>query len=79
VVDGKDSVTGLMGDSEVKRFVRSAYDHGKAIAASGEGADILKATGIASAPGVVIGKTGSDLAASFIEAMRQHRHWNRPK
>jgi catalase len=79
VPGGKDSVTGLMGDYEVKRFVRTAYDHGKAIAASGEGADILKASGISTAAGVVIAKSGADSTSSFIEAITQHRHWNRPK
>ena len=79
VPGGKDSVTTLVGDYEVKRFLRDAYDHGKAIAASGEAADILQAAGIRSAPGVVSEKSGSDLAQSFIEAISQHRHWNRPK
>ena len=79
VPGGKDSVTALIGDYLVRHFVRDAYDHGKALAASGEGAEILQAVGIASALGVVSEKSGSDLTRSFIEAISRHRHWNRPR
>lgn len=79
VPGGKDSTAGLVGDFEVKHFVRDAYNHGKAIAASGEGTEILKAVGIAAAPGVVNAKDGAAVAQPFVEAMGEHRHWNRPK
>ncbi len=75
---GKDSVNTLLGDYESRHFVREAYNHGKALAADQEGAEILKAVGITSAPGVVFGQKGSD-ADAFIEAISKHRHWNRPK
>ena len=75
---GKDSVNTLLGDYESRHFVREAYNHGKALAADEEGAEILKAVGITSAPGVILGQKGSD-ADSFIEAISKHRHWNRPK
>jgi catalase len=79
VPGGKKSVGALQGDYEARHFVREAYNHGKAIAASGDGADILQTVGITSAPGVVSERSGSDLTRSFIEAISQHRHWNRPK
>lgn len=75
---GKESVDQLLGDYESRHFVREAYNHGKALAADREGAEILKAVGIASAPGVVFGQQGSE-AEAFIEAISKHRHWNRPK
>ena len=78
VAGGKNSVDQLLGDYESRHFVREAYNHGKALAADDEGAEILKAVGIASAPGVVFGQKGSD-ADAFIEAISKHRHWNRPK
>ncbi len=79
VAGGKESVAALTGDYEVEQFVRDAYNHGKAIATSGEGAQVLQAAGIGAAPGIVSDKDGAAVALSFVEAMSQHRHWNRPK
>jgi catalase len=79
VPGGKESVGMLQADYEVRHFVREAYNHGKAIAASGEGGELLSAAGIASAAGVVNEKKESDVAQSFIDAISRHRHWNRPK
>jgi catalase len=79
VPGGKESVTTLLGDFEAKHFVREAYNHGKAIGASGEGGELLQAAGVGNAPGVIIDKGGNDSSKSFAEAISQHRHWNRPK
>jgi len=79
VPGGKESVTMLLGDFEARHFVHDAYNHGKAIAASGEGTELLQAVGIGNAPGVVIDKAGGDLSKAFTEAVSRHRHWNRPK
>ncbi|MCC2643894.1 MAG: catalase [Nitrospira sp.] len=79
VAGGKESVDQLLGDHEARHFVREAYNHGKAIAAAEEGADLLKAVGITTAPGVVYEKKGANQSGAFIDAMMQHRHWNRPK
>jgi len=78
VPGGKDSVNLLLEEDAPKHFIRETYNHGKAIAATGERIEVLQAAGIASGPGVVNGKSGSDLTASFIEVIG-HRHWNRPK
>lgn len=79
VPGGKESVAMLVGDYEVRQFVRDAYNHGKAIATSAEGQELLQAVGIKDAPGVVSDKSGGGLTKSFIEAISRHRHWNRPK
>jgi catalase len=79
VPGGKESLDQLQGDEEARHFVREAYNHGKAIAVGDDGVALLKAVGITSAPGVVLGKSGSDASHLFIEAIGQHRHWNRPK
>ena len=79
VPGGPESVTALLGEEKARRFVRQAYDHGKALAASGEGADLFQSVGVGEAPGVVMEKRGSDGIKSFITALGQHRHWNRPK
>lgn len=76
---GKESVGLLAGDHAARRFVRQAYDHGKAIAAAQEGSELLRAVGIDSAPGVVTNKKGADEEEAFIQAISRHRHWNRPK
>ena len=79
VPGGTEGVTALLGEEKARRFVRQAYDHGKALAASGEGADLFQSVGVGDAPGVVMEKGGSDGIKSFIAALAQHRHWNRPK
>ncbi len=79
VPGGKESVTTLLGEFEARHFVRQAYDHGKVVAGSGEGAELLQAVGIGDAPGVVFDKGSTDGTKAFIASMTQHRHWNRPK
>jgi catalase len=79
VPGGKESVTALLGEERVRNFVRQAYDHGKALAASGEGVDLFHSVGVGGAPGVVLDKEGNDGVKSFIAAIAQHRHWNRAK
>lgn len=79
VPGGPESVTALLGEEKARRFVRQAYDHGKALAASGEGTDLFQSVGVGEAPGIVVDKDGNDGVKSFIAAIAQHRHWNRPK
>lgn len=79
VPGGKESVTMLLGDYEARNFIRDAYNHGKAIATSAEGNELLQALGIKDAPGVVSDKTNGGLTKSFVDSITQHRHWNRPK
>lgn len=79
VAEGKESVGQLLGDYTARRFVRQAYDHGKALAAGQEGSALLTAVGIASSPGVILNKQGADEAEAFVHAISRHRHWNRPK
>lgn len=79
VPGGKENATMLLGDYEARHFVGDAYNHGKAIATSGEGNELLLALGIKDAPGVVNHKSSGALDKSFIDSITQHRHWNRPK
>jgi catalase len=79
VPGGKESVAMLLGDDEVRHFVRDAYNHGKAIATSAEGNELLQALGIKESPGIVTDKSSGGLTKSFVEAIGQHRQWNRPK
>ena len=79
VPGGKESITALLGEPEARHFVREAYDHGKALAAIGEGLELLQAVGVGNAPGVITDRSSNDSGKSFSEAISQHRHWNRPK
>ncbi len=79
VPGGTECVTALLGEEKARRFVRQAYDHGKALAASAEGASLFQSVGVGEAPGIVMEKGGNDGIKSFISAIAQHRHWNRPK
>ncbi len=89
---GDASVDGLKQQAEPHEFVYEAYKHCKAIAASGAGVGLL-ATSLAgkfSEPessgkeaavneGVVSSRDASisNVATAFIEAIAQHRHWER--
>ncbi len=93
VAGGDKSVAALKQESDAIHFVNEAYKHCKAIAATGAGAGLLGASslgglvvevpsGKASVTddgGVVIGAQAGKVAAAFIEAIAQHRHWSREK
>lgn len=76
VPGGADSVNALQGSSNALHFIQEAFKHYKPIAASTEGADFFQAAGIADAPGVVTGDDAG-LANTFLEAIGQHRFWER--
>ncbi|MCO5948676.1 catalase [Mucilaginibacter flavidus] len=86
---GQKSVTALLNEPDAIHFINEAYRHCKAIAADGEGADLIKATyvgaklnnkaGNDAVAGIVIGNGGNDLSAAFIDAIKQHRFWQREK
>ena len=76
---GKESVTMLLGDYEARHFVREAYNHGKAIATSADGNELLQSLGIKDSPGVVTDKSSGGVTKSFVDSITQHRHWNRAK
>lgn len=91
---GDASVTALKSEDEALNFVDEAYKHCKAIAASGGGVGLLarflgeklneaNSTGdlVATNQGVVIsrGPATDNFASAFIEAIAQHRHWERER
>lgn len=81
----------LEGEGGAVHFVNEAYMHGKAIAATGAGVDLLLASSVlgpgtrtdadlAGLPGVVAERRPEDLQAAtrrFIAAVAQHRHFGR--
>ncbi|GAA5513440.1 catalase HPII [Deinococcus carri] len=92
VPGGAQSAAALLRNGDALHFVTESYKHGKAIGAQGEGVELLRAAaligvaldagGLQSQAGVVTAQgpdTAPDaLALAFIEAVAQHRHWNRP-
>src|SRR5436190_8996920 len=80
VPGGARSVAALVEDPDAVAFVAEAYAHGKAIAATGEGLDHLRACGgdLAASngdrPGVVAGAPSKSLSDVFVHAIAAHRH-----
>jgi catalase len=89
---GDGSLTALNQEAEVNEFVNESYKHCKPIAASGAGVGLLakslgqkfsegNTTGklIASDQGVVTsrGAVTANFTAEFVQAIAQHRHWER--
>ena len=76
----------MSAERDAVEFVTEAYRHCKAIAATGEGANLIAACpGIPTAadgaddPALVIGDNGQTarIVRQFIEAIAQHRNWTR--
>jgi catalase len=68
-----------MGNADVLHFVQEAFKHYKTIGASAEGRSVLTKAlgGLASQPGVVTGGSAGAVAATFVKAVAQDRHWDR--
>ena len=90
VPGGQQSIEALKQQGDAIHFLNEAFRHCKAIAATGEGVELLKASSIRgvdvseeqlkSDQGVVTVANTSDMqsvAQQFIQAIAQHRHWAR--
>ncbi|RQG97740.1 catalase [Natrarchaeobius chitinivorans] len=92
VPGGEENVDALLEQGDAKQFVAEAFKHKKAIAAAGEATKVLEAVelpgidvagdgdGVVSEHGVVMDGDGDDLEAfaeSFVDAIAEHRHWER--
>lgn len=77
VPGGAASVEMLSGEADAYQFVDEAYKHCKAIAATGEGADLVNLTFAGKAENDKAVILGDDVAADFIKAIAQHRNWER--
>lgn len=87
---GKKSNDTLMNEPDAIHFINEAYRHCKAIAADGEGNDLLRETYVGrklsggdkdATAGIINGKSSktASLADEFIHAIAQHRFWEREK
>ncbi|GAB4041635.1 catalase HPII [Spirosoma jeollabukense] len=87
VPGGSKSIESLRQEADAIRFVYEAFMHCKAIAATGEGVDLLQAAAHSGAEKLLISdgvitstKSKSDeVPEKFIEAIARHRFWSREK
>ena len=87
VPGGASSIEMLKMLPDARRFIDEAYKHGKAIAATGEGVQLIAATGTGqltqngsgTAQGVLLDSNGdaATVSAHFLEAIAAHRFHNR--
>lgn len=88
VPDGKQSASVLKGEPDAVHFINEAYKHCKAIAADGAGVDLVNLTAVGIkiqnedtadknnlTDGVLINRDSKE----FINAIAQHRFWEREK
>ncbi len=83
-VPGGRSGATLASIPNAVHFVEEAYRHCKAIAATGEGADLLRASRVLGEgeaapddPALLVGRGGRDVASAFVDAIARHRNWDR--
>ena len=74
---GASSTSALAGDGAAVLFVREAYKHCKAIAASGTGLAVVEAAGVDAKDVLTRREANGQLSAAFIKAIAQHRDWAR--
>ncbi len=90
VPGGTNSVATLEADPDAIHFLNEAFKHCKAIAVDSQAVQVLKATyfgrkipednsrNSALTEGIIIGST-DDISGSFVNAIAQHRFWDREK
>ncbi|HEX3674879.1 MAG TPA: catalase [Rhizomicrobium sp.] len=78
VPGGKASADAVAASGLAVHFVSEAYRHCKTVGAIGEGAQVLEKAMVASgAPGIVVAKSASGFPDAFLEALAEHRHYDR--
>ena len=88
VPGGEESAASLARNGDAIHFVNEAFRHCKPLAFSGEGVSLLDRAsvgqvaapqeGVASSDGIVAAADASgDFCDAFVEAIAQHRHWDR--
>ena len=74
---GARSTSALADDGAAVLFVREAYKHCKAIAASGTGLAVVEAAGVDAKDVLTRREANGQLSAAFVKAIAQHRDWAR--
>ena len=68
IPSGEKHLAALMKEGDALHFINEAFKHGKAIATRGNGIALF---GKAAVPGV------ATFTTAFIDAIKEHRHWDR--
>ncbi len=80
---GTNSVATLEAEGDAIHFLNEAFKHCKPIAADEQAQQVLDATyfskKVENDEGVIVGSDAEKLATEFIEAIKQHRFWQREK
>jgi len=76
-MDPTAASSGAAVDPRLQLLVQEAFRHGKALAASGHGVEVLEVTGSAGAVGVTRGEDPVALARELIDLLETHRAWAR--
>ncbi len=86
VPGGQKSAATLAGDDRAILFVNETFKHCKALAATGAGVEVLRASAIdleaaKKDPALLVDEKGDakKVSARFIQAIAQHRNWDREK
>jgi catalase len=83
VPGGTNSVATVEAEADAVHFLNEAFKHCKPIAADAGAMQVLEATyfskKIENDEGVIVGEDPTQLASEFIEAIKQHRFWEREK
>ncbi len=83
VPSGTNSVATLEAEGDAIHFLNEAFKHCKPIAAHEQAQQVLEATyfskKVANDVGVIVGSNAQQLATQFIDAIKQHRFWEREK
>ena len=77
---GEKGIEALMAEADAYEFANQAYKHCKAICATGDGAELLRATFVTDGEedkAVIFGKSMPDATTRFIKAIAEHRNWDR--
>lgn len=91
VPGGINSVATLEADADAIHFLNEAFKHCKAIAVDSDALQVLRSTYFGRklpqdnqpdtvlTEGIIIGEDGATISGSFIDAIKQHRFWDREK
>ncbi|WP_342648574.1 catalase [Mucilaginibacter sp. CSA2-8R] len=83
VPGGTNSVATLEAEGDAVHFLNEAFKHCKPIAADEQAQQVLEATyfskKVENDEGVITGSDAQQLATQFVEAIKQHRFWQREK
>nr|WP_269457232.1 catalase [Paraoerskovia marina] len=77
VVAGGTAGSAVATDPATTVLLAEAFRHGKAIAAWGDGAEVLRSAVDADAPGVIAGSGAGDVTHDLVTALGMHRSWER--